>query len=121
MARILIAEDQDATREAYALALRAAGHTVVTASDGAEALDRLSADGAIDLLLTDVDMPAMTGVELARAALAKRPTLPVILMSAHGDSGFRGADQLGAAIRARLTKPVSNKDIVATVTQALGR
>ncbi|MFM2422556.1 MAG: hypothetical protein RL291_1086 [Pseudomonadota bacterium] len=119
MARILIAEDQDATRQTYAMALRAAGHDVIEAADGADALALLKGGQSIDILLSDVDMPGMTGIELASECLSTKATLPIVLMSAHADHGFKGADKLGASVKARLTKPISNKDLVAAIQAAL--
>jgi CheY-like chemotaxis protein len=61
VARILIAEDEEPVRALVARALASDGHEVVTAADGAEALDKLqSVGGGFDLLLTDIKMPVMT-------------------------------------------------------------
>ena len=69
MARILIAEDEEALCAMCARALATDGHDVKTASDGSEALDVLAReDGRFDLLLTDVRMPIMDGIALALAA-----------------------------------------------------
>jgi two-component system, cell cycle sensor histidine kinase and response regulator CckA len=119
MARVLIAEDQDATRATFAAGLKQAGHHVVEAADGLEALGVLKADPSIDLLLSDVDMPGMTGVALAKAALQIKPALPIILMSAHGTESLAGAADLGGALKARLTKPLSLKDLNDAVAKAL--
>jgi two-component system, cell cycle response regulator CpdR len=60
VARILIAEDEDAIRNLIARALRQDGHDVITAIDGAQALDVLAREkGAFELLLTDIRMPVM--------------------------------------------------------------
>ena len=69
MARILIAEDEDAIRNLIARALRQDGHDVITAIDGAQALDVLAREkGTFELLLTDIRMPIMDGITLAHAA-----------------------------------------------------
>ncbi|HRO01709.1 MAG TPA: response regulator, partial [Nitrobacter sp.] len=66
MARVLIADDEDSMRSLVARAIAMDGHEIVTAADGAEALDILSADAhAFDLLLTDIKMPIMDGIALA--------------------------------------------------------
>lgn len=119
MARILIAEDQDATRQTFAMALRGAGHDVLEAADGLDALQLLTGGGKIDLLLSDVDMPGMTGIELAAKVLGMGVSLPVVLMSAHDALSFKGADALGQAVKARLTKPVPVKVLVETIATAL--
>jgi two-component system cell cycle response regulator CpdR len=83
--RILLAEDDSSLREAILEMLEFAGHEVVAAANGAEALRLLRKGGAaaFDLLFTDIMMPVMTGLELARRAVALAPDLPVLCMSAH--------------------------------------
>lgn len=81
-ARILVADDSITTRALEESVLAAAGYDVVTAPDGAEAL-RIIEGGGIDLLVTDVEMPAMTGLELCARIRASRTSalLPVIIVS----------------------------------------
>src|SRR5215813_11401845 len=81
MGRILIADDQDMMRDSLASTLVREGHEVVAATDGAVALSRLSA-GRFDLLITDLKMPKMTGIELLTEAKRLRPEMPVVLMTA---------------------------------------
>ena len=69
MARILIAEDEEALRELCARALATDGHEVKTACDGGDALDVIvRGDGQFDLLLTDIRIPIMNGIALALSA-----------------------------------------------------
>jgi two-component system cell cycle response regulator CpdR len=69
MARILIADDEEAIRSLIARALRQDGHEVMTATDGAHALDVLGRErGGFELLLSDIRMPVMDGIALAHAA-----------------------------------------------------
>ena len=66
MPRVLIADDEESMRALVARAIAMDGHTIVTAEDGAEALEILSSDAdAFDLLLTDIQMPVMDGIALA--------------------------------------------------------
>ena len=81
MARILIADDDEMMRDSVAATLARLGHSVAAASDGAAALARLDAE-AFDLLLSDLKMPRMTGIELLEEAKKRRPNLPVVLMTA---------------------------------------
>ena len=75
MARILVAEDEEALRKLVERALVQDGHDVMTANDGAEALDVLTRErGAFELLLTDIRMPVMDGIALALAATRDHPT-----------------------------------------------
>jgi two-component system cell cycle response regulator CpdR len=90
MARILIAEDEDAIRILIARALRQDGHDVVTAIDGAQALDALAREkGAFELLLTDIRMPVMDGIALAHAAARNHPDVTIVLMTGYADQRER--------------------------------
>ena len=81
MARILIVDDQEMLRDSLAATLAREGHEVVAAGDGAAALSRLEST-RIDLLLTDLRMPKMSGIELLAEAKKRRPDLPIVLMTA---------------------------------------
>src|SRR3954467_10110405 len=81
MARILVCDDQEMMRDSLASTLVREGHEVTAASDGGLALQRLSSS-KFDLLITDLKMPRMTGIELLAEAKRLRPDLPVVLMTA---------------------------------------
>jgi two-component system response regulator AtoC len=81
MARILVCDDQEMMRDSLASTLAREGHEVTAASDGTVALQRLSA-ARFDLLITDLKMPRMTGIELLGEAKKLRPEMPVIMMTA---------------------------------------
>ncbi|MFI5377770.1 MAG: sigma-54-dependent transcriptional regulator [Tepidisphaerales bacterium] len=81
MARILIVDDQEMMRDSLASTLAREGHEVVAASDGPAALTRLSGT-RFDLMISDLKMPKMTGIELLQEAKKIRPDLPVVLMTA---------------------------------------
>jgi two-component system, cell cycle response regulator CpdR len=119
MARILLAEDEEALRAFVARALTQDGHTVVATADGAEALDVLAADATgFDLLLTDIRMPVMDGIALALAAARDRPDLIILLMTGYADQRER-ASGLDALIHDVIAKPFSLAEIKATVAEAL--
>ena len=82
MARILVVDDQDMIRDSLAGNLARENHEVVAAADGPAAVARLSG-GRFDLLITDLKMPRMTGIELLQEARRIRPDMPVVLMTAH--------------------------------------
>src|SRR3984885_9860228 len=85
MARILVADDQEMMRDSLAATLAGDGPGGIAAGDGPAAVGRLSAGGAgakFDLLITDLKMPKMTGIELLAEAKRLRPELPVVLMTA---------------------------------------
>ncbi len=119
MARILLAEDEEALRAFIVRALVQDGHEVVAAADGAEALDVLSReDAAFDLLLTDIRMPIMDGIALALAAAKLHPGMPILLMTGYADQRER-ASGLDALIHDVISKPFSLATIRAAVDGAL--
>ena len=119
MARILIAEDEEALRSFIARALIQDGHTVTTANDGAEALDVLTRErGAFELLLTDIRMPVMDGIALALAAARDHPEVTIMLMTGFADQRER-AHGLDALIHDVIAKPFSLATIRSAVNGAL--
>ena len=121
MARILIAEDEEPVRLLLARALAEDGYEVLTAADGAEALDVLQREGGrFDLLLTDIKMPVMDGLALALATARDFPTLPILLMTGYADQRER-AFGLEALIRDIIAKPFAVADIKFAVAAALAK
>ncbi|HEY4406888.1 MAG TPA: response regulator [Xanthobacteraceae bacterium] len=119
MARILIAEDEEAIRSLVARALSQDGHEVMTANDGAEALDVLTRErGAFELLLTDIRMPVMDGIALALATARDHPAITILLMTDYADQRER-ASGLNTLIHDVITKPFTLATIRAAVSEAL--
>jgi len=119
MPRVLIADDEESVRVLVARAIAMDGHEIVTAEDGAEALDILTReDGAFDLLLTDIQMPVMDGIALALAAARDFPNLTVLLMTGFAEQRER-ASNLNAIVHDVITKPFSVADIRTAVAEAL--
>jgi DNA-binding NtrC family response regulator len=115
--RIAVVDDEARMAGILAMVLRRAGHTVDTFDCGAALLDEL-ADGTYDLLLTDLKMPEMDGVELTRRARAVAPALPVVLITAHGT--VRSAvEAMREGAWDYLEKPVDNDQLRACVARAL--
>ncbi|MBC8108776.1 MAG: sigma-54-dependent Fis family transcriptional regulator [Anaerolineae bacterium] len=81
MAKILIVDDQDMMRDSLAATLAREGHEIIAATDGPMAVSRLT-QGRFDLLISDLKMPKMTGIELLQEARKLRPDMPVVLMTA---------------------------------------
>ena len=119
MARILLVDDDAAMREFVKRGLEIDGHEVVVATEGAEVLSLLAAPGsAFDLLISDVQMPAMDGLSLARQIGRTKPRLPILLMS--GFAVERGLlKQTGARVVGLVSKPFTLDDIRAQAKQAL--
>ena len=116
MANILLAEDDDAMRQFLSAALSRAGHKVMSYADGVSALGALQQD--FDLLITDIVMPGLDGIELARRARLGKPELRVMFIT-----GFAavvldgGASPLpGAAL---LSKPFHLRELVERVEALL--
>ncbi len=110
---VLLVEDEPSVRRATATVLREGGYTVLEASGPGDAL-LLSEQhaGRVDLLLTDVVMPRMTGVELARRLAAERPEMRVLYMSGYGGTN-------GMCAEALVQKPVDASSLLTSVRQAL--
>jgi two-component system response regulator FlrC len=91
MARILVVDDEDGLREFLADTLEGAGHEVLQAENGLAALSRL-ATASVQLVITDLKMPAMDGMELVRHLRADHPDVEIIVLTAHGtvDSAVEG-------------------------------
>ena len=119
MPRLLIVDDEDSMRTLVARAIAMDGHEIVTAADGAEALEILSnGQNAFDLLLTDIQMPVMDGIALALTAARDLPDLTILLMTGFADQRER-ASGLNAIAHDVITKPFSVADIRSAVADAL--
>jgi len=119
MPRILIADDEESMRLLVARAIAMDGHEIVTAEDGAEALDILTRDnGAFDLLLTDIKMPVMDGIALALTVAQSWPEVTIVLMTGFADQRER-AHGLDALIYDVIPKPFSLQQILDKVGDAL--
>src|SRR5213594_3095297 len=116
---LLVADDDPGLRESLERTLTREGYRVLLASDGRAALERLQ-DGAIDLIVTDLKMPGLTGLELLRAAKAIAPDVDVILLTAFGT--------VEEAVKAMkdgaydfLTKPFRREQLLKLISKALER
>jgi signal transduction histidine kinase/ActR/RegA family two-component response regulator len=116
---ILLVEDDAAVRAYARRALRAHGYTVAEAANGAQALALATQPGArIDLLMTDVAMPAMNGPELAERLRSERPGLRVLYVSGFAEDHF-GRSAIPAEDVAFLPKPFSADGLARAVRQVL--
>jgi len=118
MARVLLAEDDAAMLDMVQRALTADGHAVVTAQDGQEAVELVTATGAaFDVMLTDIQMPSLDGIALAGRAIAALPKLRIVLMTA-----FAGDVAIPASIKPHiskvLTKPLALDAVRSAVREA---
>jgi PAS domain S-box-containing protein len=116
--RILVVEDRSLVRNLARSVLTGAGFDVVTAAGGDEALELVYAGTELDLLLTDVVMPGMSGAELARQLRTLQPELPVLYMSGYTDDVLHPAE-LAEPRTSFLAKPFHNAELVAAARSAL--
>jgi two-component system response regulator (stage 0 sporulation protein F) len=84
MKKILVADDEMAIRLLYSEELKEEGYEVFTASNGREALDIIDKE-PLDLVILDIKMPEMDGIEALRQIKEKKPGLPVLLSTAYGE------------------------------------
>lgn len=111
MVEILLADDDAALRDLVRRALASEGYAVAAVEDGAEALKLLEARaGAFSVLVTDLDMPGLDGISLAKQARAHNAGIAVVVMSAFADQLERAAGVGGARVTT-LTKPFSLEDL----------
>ena len=119
MAKLLIAEDDTGVRLLVERALRLEGHEVIAVEDGELALEVLvEHDGDFDLLLSDIRMPAMTGIELAHAAALRWPGLRIQLMTGYAEQK-EAAEDLASIIVGVIDKPFSLAEIRRQVGRVL--
>ncbi len=107
---ILIVEDDEAMREFLAQAISRSGYYVEAVPDGAEALRRVEEDH-FDLLLTDIRMPGLDGIELARQARRRVPGLCVLLVTAYAHDALGAGDLDGNPIDV-LSKPFNLNELI---------
>ncbi len=110
---ILVVDDDDLVLISIIAMLEDIGYRVISADNGEAALEIVSKDPRIDLVITDQAMPGMTGLQLAQAIFAIRPLLPVILASGYAEI----PEQTDALIR--LAKPFRRADLVHAIAAAL--
>ncbi len=122
MAKILVAEDERDIRDLITFTLRFAGHDVVTANNGEEALEQAVQIPLPDLVLLDVRMPRMTGYEACRRLKASETTkhIPVVFLSAKGQESEVQAG-LEAGADEYILKPFSPDQLTAQVSTILER
>ena len=118
MANILLAEDDKSMRDFLTLALAKAGHEVTSAQDGMEALSILKGKKTFDLLLTDIVMPGMDGIELSQKVTNFCPNMKVMFITGFAAVAMseknidKGEDRL-------LSKPFHLKELVDKVDHLL--
>lgn len=116
--KILVVEDEPVLREGLTDLLNGAGHSVEAVADGEAALERGS-DAAFELLVLDLMLPKLDGVEVCRRLRELRPNLPILMLTARGSEDDK-VEGLRSGADDYVTKPFSTKELLARV-DALGR
>ncbi len=118
--RILVVDDERSMREMLDIFLGREGYTVTECAAGTEALRLLDEKGPYDLIITDINMPGLSGFDLLREVKIKFPELPVLMITAYGspDSAVE-AMKLGATDY--ITKPFRIEEIKARISAAVER
>ncbi len=120
--KVLVVDDQFTVRELQRSILRASGYSVEVACDGREALDALRAAGDFDIVVTDLQMPEMDGLELLAAIRADpdRSSLPVVVVTSRGseEDRRRGAE---AGADAYIVKDEFDQQALLEIVKRLGR
>ncbi len=117
LAKILLAEDDDDMRRFLVRALERAGHQVTSFSEGASAFEEVK-QSSFDLLLTDIVMPEMDGIELARRAAELDPSLKIMFITGFAAVALH-PDSKAPKDAKVLSKPFHLKDLVAEVERMI--
>ncbi|MBL4906066.1 MAG: response regulator [Sneathiella sp.] len=117
MARIILAEDDNSVRYFLARSLEKAGHEVLAFADGEDAVPALNA-GPFDILISDIVMPRMGGIELAMMAKGISANLPVIFITGFAAVSIEAMDSV-EGVNQMLSKPFHLNSLVEAVDQAL--
>ena len=116
MATILVADDSETILLLMRTRLEMAGYTVLTAADGQEALDAVSANGLPDLLLLDAMMPRKSGIDALRELRGAGHDVPALIVSAHQNPGDADAPT-DLAIDGYITKPIDFDRLLETIAE----
>jgi two-component system chemotaxis sensor kinase CheA len=121
--KVLVVEDSLTIRELQRSILEAAGYRVQTARDGRDALTHIDGDSGIDLVVTDVEMPQMSGIQLTEAirAHATCSALPVVIVTSLGDDDDRRRGIDAGADAYMVKQRFDQHDLLETVERLVGR
>ncbi len=119
MAKILIAEDDNSMLNFLTLALKRAGHDVLSAKDGLSAYNALKEKDDFNLLLTDIVMPGMDGLELSKKAKELRPDIKVMFITGFAAMIMDAENNAKNQNAHTLSKPFHLNDLVTKVEELL--
>jgi len=119
-ARCLVVEDDPQVREMIRDILSNVGHKVVVAVDGSDGVEKFKADSSFELVITDLAMPKLNGLQLARVCKTLRPSVPVVMLTGWGvlltedELAEHGVDEV-------LSKPVRMDQVLGTIAAVRAR
>ena len=116
---VLVVDDEEAIRELMVSALQSKQRNILTAGSGEEALEIVKRTDVVDLVLLDLSMPGLNGVETFRELHALRPGLPVVIVTGYPDSDLM-ARALMVGPFTMISKPVDISQIQKTVDRIVG-
>lgn len=117
--KIMIVDDSKTIRQQVSFTLTKGGYEVIEAEDGQDGIDKLSANSDIAMVISDVNMPNMNGLEMVEKLKSDGSTVPVIMLTTEGASDLiQRAKDAGA--KGWLVKPFQPDQLVAAVTKIAG-
>lgn len=119
MKKVLLLDDARSIRETYAAVVKQAGYEVDMASNAEEAIQKIIADGVPDLIVTDVNMPGISGIEFCKRIRAAAKGVPIIVMSSESDKNMI-VDAKKAGISGWMLKPVPPEIFYNKIRSLLG-
>ena len=120
MKKVLVVDDSATVRHQVRAALKGAGFDVIEASDGAEGVAKVSSDNTIGMVILDVNMPLMSGLEMLENIKrdGKNASMPVVMLTSEGQQELiERAKRAGA--RGWIVKPFKADQLVATVRKLI--
>src|SRR3989304_510201 len=115
--KVLVVDDDPVIGKSFHRVLSSKGYAVITAADGEEALRKLNAE-TYDMVFTDIRMPGISGIEVAKHLKASQPWLPVVIVTGYGSEENQARAE-EAGVSGFLRKPLSPEMIVGTTEMAL--
>lgn len=119
MANILLAEDDESMLNFLILALERAGHNVTATQNGTDALSALNENEGFDLLLTDIVMPGVDGIELAHKATERHPDIKIMFITGFAAMAMRSDSDETPENSQTMSKPFHLNDLVEQVKKIL--